>query len=118
MSTLLRKRLGRIILCCLSASAALSCVKLPRRASGGGSQPTHIRQPRPILLDEASCEELERLSGIGHALAARIVEQRERFGRFRRAEQLLLVRGIGERRFLQLRSCVTAEARTPLLAPE
>ena len=109
--------LKRIILCCLTAAALPSCVKLPRRADGGGSQQTHaqrIRQETPLIsINEASREELERLPGIGPALAARIVEHRERFGRFRRAEHLLLVRGISERRFLQLRPHVTAEVKTP-----
>ena len=120
--TLLRKSLGRIILCCLTASAAPSCVKLPRRADDGGSQHTHAQparqDPPPVSINEASREELERLPGLGPALAARIVEHRERFGRFRRAEHLLLVRGISERRFLQLRPHVTAEAKTPRPAPE
>ena len=115
--TLFPKTLARIILCCLTASAASSCVKLPRRAGAGGSQQTHAQQTRqdapPVSLNEASREELERLPGIGPALAARIVEHRERFGRFRRAEHLLLVRGISERRFLQLRPYVTAEVKTP-----
>ena len=109
--------LGRIILCCLTAAALPSCVKLPRRADGGGSQQTHAqrtRQETPLIsINEASREELERLPGIGPALAARIVEHRERYGRFRRAEHLMLVRGISERRFLQLRPYVTAEAETP-----
>ena len=122
VSTLLRKSLGRIILCCLTASVAPACVKLPRRAGGGGSQPTHAQQARPdpplISINEASRQELERLPGIGPALAARVVEHRERFGRFRRAEHLLLVRGISERRFLQLRPYVTAEVKTPRTAPE
>ena len=117
VSTLLRKSLGRIILCCLTASAAPSCVKLPRRADGGGSEQTHARQARhdapPVSINEASREELGRLPGIGPALAARIVEHRERFGRFRRAEHLMLVRGISERRFLRLRPYVTAEVKAP-----
>jgi competence ComEA-like helix-hairpin-helix protein len=115
--TLLRKSLGRIILCCLTAAAASSCVKLPRRAGASGSQQTHAQPTRqdtpPVSINEASPEELESLPGIGPALAARIVEHRERFGRFRRAEHLLLVRGISERRFLQLRPYVTVEVRTP-----
>lgn len=41
--------------------------------------------------------ELERLPGIGPALAARIVEERRRRGGFRRVEELLEVRGIGPR---------------------
>ena len=122
VSTLLRKSLGRIVLCCLTAAAALACVKLPRRADGGGSQQTHTQQARQdpplVSINEASREDLVRLPGIGPALAARIVEHRERFGRFRRAEHLLLVRGISERRFLQLRPYVTAEVKTPRTAPE
>ena len=117
LPSLFHKTLGRIILCCLTASAAASCVKLPRRAGGGDSQQTHAQQPRtdrpPVSLNEASREELERLPGIGPALAARIVEHRERYGRFRRAEHLMLVRGISERRFLQMRPHVTAEAAKP-----
>jgi competence ComEA-like helix-hairpin-helix protein len=114
---LLRKSLGRIILCCLTGSTAISCVKLPRRADGGGSQPAHAQQTRQdtplVSINEASPSELERLPGIGPALAARIIEHRERFGRFRRAEHLLLVRGISERRFLQLRPYVTVDVKTP-----
>jgi competence protein ComEA len=101
----------------MTAAAAPSCVKLPRRAGARGSQQTQAQQtrqdPPPVFINEASREELERLPGIGPALAARIVEHRERYGRFRRAEHLLLVRGISERRFLQLRPYVTAESQTP-----
>ena len=109
--------LKRIILCWLTAAALASCVKLPRRADAGGSRQARAQQARvdaPLVsINEATREELERLPGIGPALAARIVEHRERFGRFRRAEHLLLVRGISERRFLQLRPYVTAEVKTP-----
>ena len=114
---MLPKTLGRIILCCLTAAALPSCVKLPRRAVSHDSRQTQTQQAREdvplIFINEATREELERLPGIGPALAARIVEHRERFGRFRRAEHLLLVRGISERRFLQLRPYVTAEVKTP-----
>jgi competence protein ComEA len=109
VSTLLRKSLGRIILCCLTTAALPSCVKLPRHSGASGSQQTTRTDTQPISINEASREELEKLPGIGPALAARIVEHRERFGRFRRAEHLLLVRGISERRFLQLRPYVNAE---------
>ena len=109
--------LKRIILCSLMAAALASCVKLPRRAETAGSQKTHAQltqQDRPpVPVNEASREELERLPGVGPALAARIVEHRERHGRFRRAEHLLLVRGISEQRFRSLRPYVTADADKP-----
>jgi len=62
-----------------------------------------------VSINRATREELEKLPGIGPALAARIVGQRERYGPFRRAENLLLVRGISERRFRQLRPYINAD---------
>jgi competence protein ComEA len=87
---------------------------LPRRAASQRLHAAQTTRPAeasapPININEASREELERLPGIGPALAVRIVEHRERHGRFRRAEHLLLVRGISERRFRQLRPRVTSE---------
>jgi competence ComEA-like helix-hairpin-helix protein len=111
------KSLGCIILCYVAAAGGAACVKLPRRAA---PQTVHVSQTtrpaetsaspvniNPVNINTATREELERLPGIGPALAARIVEHRERYGRFRRAEHLLLVRGISERRFRQLRTHVT-----------
>lgn len=48
-------------------------------------------------------EQLQRLPGIGPALASRIVEHRERTGGYRRAEQLLDVSGIGEKTLARMR---------------
>ena len=54
------------------------------------------RPPPPILdLNTATASQLERLPGIGPALAARIVEDRDRRGPFRRVEDLGRVKGIG-----------------------
>lgn len=46
---------------------------------------------------------------MGPALAARIVEHRERHGPFRRVEHLMSVRGFSERRFRELRPHLAAE---------
>ena len=114
LPTLFQKSFGCIILCCVAAAANSACVKLPRqpaRARPQFTRPTHpaaAGTPR-LSLNSASRAELERLPGIGPALAARIVEHRERYGRFRRAEHLLMVRGISERRFLQLSPYVDAD---------
>ena len=65
-------------------------------------------QPR-ININTASANELETLPGIGKSLAERIIEHREKYGRFRRPEHLIVVRGISDRRFRALRDLVTVE---------
>ena len=96
------------------AAALSSCVKLPRRFALASRQVAtqpllSIAAAPPVSLNRSPREELERLPGIGPALAARIIEHRERYGPFRRAEHLLLVRGISERRFRELRPFINAE---------
>lgn len=52
----------------------------------------------PININTASAEQLTELPGIGPAYAQRIVEWREENGKFTSKEQLLEIRGIGQRR--------------------
>ena len=62
-----------------------------------------------LNLNTAPAKELEVLPGIGKGLAQRIVEHREKYGPFRRAEHLMMVRGISETRFRALGHLVTVE---------
>ena len=106
-------RLRPVVFFCyaLAVTSLPSCVKLPRRApvvsSLTASQPAPV-QTTLVNINTATRAELERLPGIGEGLAARIVEHRARHGAFRRVEHLLMVRGISERRFKQLRAFVAA----------
>ena len=95
-----------IALCC-----ALSCVKLPRRAQSLGTENTPRAEAAAarVNINRATRDEVEGLPGIGPGLAGRIIEHRERHGAFRRVEHLIMVRGISEARFEQLRAHVTAE---------
>ncbi len=54
-----------------------------------------------VDLDAASRELLAHVSGIGPALAGRIVEHRDEHGRFRSREELLQVRGVGSKTYEQ-----------------
>lgn len=92
-----------------------SCIKLPRHASirrnASASLVAHTETPNSqrININTATPEELKTLPGIGEAFASRIIEHREKYGRFRRVEHLLMVRGISERRFAQLQTLITVE---------
>jgi competence protein ComEA len=50
-----------------------------------------------------------RLPGIGDTLAHRIVEFRDQNGPFRRPEGLLLVPGISEKKFREIRTLVKSD---------
>jgi competence protein ComEA len=65
-------------------------------------------------VNTASIAELERLPGVGPALAQRIVEHREKNGAFKKAEDLMLVRGIGEKSFERLRPYLATSGATTL----
>jgi len=62
----------------------------------------------PVGLNEATAAELERLKGVGPALAARIVADRTLHGAFAGVEALDRVRGVGSALVERLRPCVRA----------
>lgn len=67
---------------------------------------------RQIDVNTASVAELERLPGVGPALAQRMVQDRTARGPFRTAEELTRVPGIGPHLLEQLRAYVTVEPET------
>lgn len=79
---------------------------VPPGPSGGGGSGA-AASGGPVDLNTATVAELETLPGIGPSLAAAIVEERERRGRFESVEDLESVPGIGERRLAELRPHVT-----------
>jgi competence protein ComEA len=60
-----------------------------------------------VNINSASAAELEGLPGIGAKTAARIVEYRQKNGPFKKIEELMNVRGVGEKNFLKLKPQIT-----------
>lgn len=63
-----------------------------------------------IDLNTATAMDLDTLPGVGPRTAERILEYRREHGGFERIEDLMDVRGIGERTFLRLKPLVTVAA--------
>jgi competence protein ComEA len=64
----------------------------------------------PININTASADQLEGLPGIGAKTATRIVEYRQKNGAFKKVEDLMNIRGIGEKNFLRLKPFITVGA--------
>ena len=56
-----------------------------------------------VNINTASATEIATLPGIGAKTAARIIEYRQKNGPFKKVEELMNVRGIGEKNFLKLK---------------
>ena len=87
-----------------SDSVALS----PNRASEKTGAETKSKEPC-LNLNLATASELIRLPGIGEVMAKRIIDYRERHGRFRRPEEIIIIEGFSERKYRTIARMVCIE---------
>ena len=64
---------------------------------------------KAVNLNSASAAELEKIPHIGEETVKKIIAHREKYGKFRRVEHLMLVRGMSDKKFRELRGFVKAE---------
>ncbi len=62
---------------------------------------------KKININTASVAELQELPRIGEKVAQRIVDFRKTHGKFKKIEEIMKVKGIGEKTFQQIRDRIT-----------
>jgi competence protein ComEA len=67
-----------------------------------------------VNVNTASAEQLQLLPRIGPAVAQRVLDYRKENGKFSSLDDLMLVRGIGEATFAQLKPYVSLSGETTL----
>ena len=97
------RRYLSVVLVAILATAQL-VIASPQSAGSRGAKPALTAA---ININTASATDLEKLPGIGAKTAGRIIEYRQKNGPFKKVEELMNVRGVGEKNFLKLRTQIT-----------
>jgi competence protein ComEA len=96
-----------ILVATLISGPSTSWAQAPKSASSAKARATAAN---PVNLNSASAAQLQTLPGVGASAAQRIVEYRQKNGNFKKIEELMNVKGIGEKSFLKLKPLITVSA--------
>jgi competence protein ComEA len=94
-------------LMCAAPAAAQPPAKQPAETTRAASPKAAAAATVIVNINTASAAEFDALPGIGPKTAARIVEFRQKNGPFKKVEELMNVRGVGEKNFLKLKAQLT-----------
>ena len=100
-------------LCALFVIGCLSLVSTPAAAQSKAPSSKAADTATVVNLNTATPAQIATLPGIGEKAAKLIVEYRDKNGGFKKIEELMNVKGIGEKSFLKLKALVTVGDARP-----
>ena len=105
MTQILRALIPCAAVICLIAAA-------PQVSFAQQEQPPATTSKSTVNLNTATIDQLASLPGVGPKTAERILEYRTKNGGFKKIEELMNVKGIGEKSFLKIKPLVSAPPKT------
>ena len=111
MNRLLFVLLAALALCGSSPLAAQTAPKPVKMAKP--ARPTAVASTDVINLNTATAAQIATLPGIGPKTADLIIQYRQKNGSFKKIEEIMNVRGVGEKSFLKLKSRLTVAPSAP-----
>ncbi|HET7220836.1 MAG TPA: helix-hairpin-helix domain-containing protein [Vicinamibacterales bacterium] len=99
-------RLFPVIVCVCAVLAASAPAVSAFQAKPAKAKPA-ATAAAPLNLNTATLADLEALPGVGASTAKLIVDHRQKNGGFKKVEELMNIKGIGEKSFLKLKPLVT-----------
>jgi competence protein ComEA len=85
------------------AWALILCLGLMLTPVAALAQKGKAASTEKVNLNTATLEQLQTLPGIGPAMAKRVIEYRTKVGKFNKIEEIINVKGIGEKRFQRIK---------------
>lgn len=79
------------------------CLGLVLAPTAALAQKSKSTLTEKVNLNTATAEQLQTLPGIGPALAKSIIEHRTKTGKFTKIEELLNIKGVGEKKFQKIK---------------
>jgi competence protein ComEA len=86
-----------------TAGALLLMFGLALAPTAALAQKAKAPSTEKVNLNSASAEQLQTLPGVGPAMAKKILELRAKNGKFTKVEDILTIKGIGEKKFQKMK---------------
>jgi competence protein ComEA len=99
-------RMSFVLGCALAALMASAPVTVGAQEKASKARPA-AAAGATVNLNTATAAELQALPGVGASTAKLIIEHRQKNGGFKKIEELMNIKGIGEKSFLKLKPRVT-----------